>query len=171
MRLPAPRGFAWLVAMATFAILLTNSLEPTSAEADETSPAVPPNSKGWGAASPLPLPHTTSIRDMESKLFPFVRERKYVDLGWSVDKSVRDTGPYIRGWYYGTHPVVRVYYSPEMIKWLNSDRLDHIPDGATMIKEQYSFPAAKHEGKSEQELIDSIRSWTVMIKDAKGSHD
>ena len=53
----------------------------------------------------------------------------------SVDKGVRDTGPYIDGKYYGTHPAVRVWYSPGVMRWLANGRQGPIPDGEVIIKE------------------------------------
>ena len=97
--------------------------------------------------------------------------RRYVELGWLRDKRVRDTGPYLGGKSYGTHPAVRVYYSPGVIRWLKGGRAGTIPDGEMIIKEQYAAPAIRHEGKSEEQLWESLESWTVMVKDASGSHD
>ena len=122
-------------------------------------------------ASGLPLPGTMAVPDFEAKLFPFLKERQYVDMGWTKDKGVRDTGPYIDGTYYGTHPAVRAFYSPEVIRWLENGRIGRIPDGAMIVKEQYPPPAARHEGKTEEELRASLESWTVMVKDAAGSQD
>jgi hypothetical protein len=65
---------------------------------------------------PLPLPTTMSHIDYEQRLFPFIRSRAYAtDLGWSHDKRVRDTGAYVKGKYYGTHPAVRCFYSPKVM--------------------------------------------------------
>ena len=46
-----------------------------------------------------------------------------------------------------------------------------IPDGEMIIKEQYAPPAARHTGKSGDELWAALESWTVMVKDAAGSQD
>lgn len=119
----------------------------------------------------LPRPSEMSVIEFEKLLFPFLREHKYAELGWVKDKSVRDTGPYIDGKYYGTHPAVRVYYSPGVMRWLTGGRKGPIPDGEMIIKEQYAPPALQHHGKSESELRESLESWTVMIKDSRGSHD
>ena len=124
-----------------------------------------------GLVSDLPRPSTMSVHAFEEKLFDFVHERNYQKLGWSVDKTIRDTGPFIKGRAYGTHPAVRVYYSPEVIAWLMNQRRGMIPDGAMIIKEQYHEPAIQHVEKSEEELRESLKSWTVMVKDSKGSHD
>lgn len=119
----------------------------------------------------LPTPHEISVPAFEEELFAFLNQRKYVDLNWVQDKKLRDTGPFIDGTYYGTHPAVRVFYSPEVIAWLEDGRKGAIPDGAMIIKEQYPPPAIRHEGKTEAELWEALESWTVMVKDAKGSQD
>ncbi len=87
------------------------------------------------------------------------------------DKTVRDTGPYLNGVYYGTHPAVRVFYSPGIMRWLVEGRKGPIPDGEMVIKEQYSPPAIQHKHKTEEQLRESLESWTVMVKDSSGSHD
>jgi hypothetical protein len=117
------------------------------------------------------MPSQTPIETYEKELYRFLNDRQYVALGWKVDKKVRDTGPYIKGQYFGTHPAVRMYYSPEIIKWLLGGRRDPIPDGAMIIKEQFQEPAARHEGKTEEEIWAALKSWTVMVKDSKGSYD
>ncbi len=131
----------------------------------------PIQTSDFGRPSGLPRPSATPIIEFEEQLFRFVDERKYVDLGWHVDKRVRDTGPWIRGWYYGTHPAVRVYYSPEMMKWLTGGKITVIPDGATLIKEHFPRPAALHAEKDQAQLARDVASWTVMIKDSQGSYD
>ena len=122
-------------------------------------------------ANPLPLPSGYSVLEFERLLFPFLQQRRYAALGWARDKGVRDTGPFINGVSYGTHPAVRVYYSPAVVKWLESDRRSELPDGAMIIKEQFEPPAARYEAQPEAQLIESIRDWTVMIKDSRGSRD
>ena len=119
----------------------------------------------------FPRPSEQSVAEFETRLFAFLKDRRYVDAGWKKDKGVRDTGPYIDGTYYGTHPAVRVFYSPEVIAWLESGRRGPLPDGAIIIKEQYPPPAARHAGLSEEQLRGQLESWTVMVKDAAGSHD
>lgn len=124
-----------------------------------------------GRRAGLPLPNNMSVMEYEEVLFPFLKERRYIELEWLKDKGVRDTGPWIDGTYYGTHPAVRVFYSPGIIRWLAEGRRGPIPDGEMMIKEQYPPPAERHRGKTEAELRESLESWTVMVKDSKGSQD
>ena len=125
----------------------------------------------FGKPAELPRPSDMSTNEFERHLFKFVNAREYTKLGWMVDKGVRDTGPFINGKYYGTHPAVRIFYSPEIMEWLVDGRTGEIPDGAVIIKEQYPEPAIRHEGKSEEELWAALKSWTIMVKDSKGSHD
>ena len=119
-------------------------------------------------ASGLPLPSTLTNREFEELLYPFLNARRYVTLGWSKDKGIRDTGPYRNGVYYGTHPAVRVYYSPEMIAWLETDRSTPLPDGAMVIKEMYPPPAARYQGAEDSTVP---TQWTVMVRDKAGAHD
>ena len=124
-----------------------------------------------GRRASLPLPSSLRVADYETHLFEFLNRREYKALGWIPDKQVRDTGPYINGKYYGTHPAVNIYYSPEVIQWLKNGRRDKIPDGAMIIKEQFEPPAARYEGLDDDARFEHLSSWTVMVKDAAGSHD
>ena len=124
-----------------------------------------------GRPSDLPAPSVVAVSAFEAKLFAFLNDRQYVELGWRRDKAVRDTGPFIQGKYYGTHPAVRVYYSPGVLRWLVGGRVGKIADGEMIIKEQYAAPAIRHRDKTEGELWNALEAWTVMVKDSAGSHD
>jgi hypothetical protein len=100
-------------------------------------------------------------------LTSFLLRGDYLKLGWSEDKGLRDTGPFIKNFSFGVHPTVKIYYSPEIMKWLVAGRTGTIPDGAMIIKEQYTAPAAQYQLKKP----DPVTDWTIMIKDAKGSKD
>lgn len=130
----------------------------------------------------LPLPSTLPLQDYEKKLYPWLMKREYAKAGWAVDKEVRDTGPYIAGQYYGTHPAVRIYYSPEVVKWLEGGRKGEIPDGAIIVKEMFTPPAVLYQDlvnhpkykdpKAYKELLAKlVMAWTVMVRDKKGSKD
>ncbi|MDB5092685.1 MAG: hypothetical protein JWO85_786 [Candidatus Eremiobacteraeota bacterium] len=107
---------------------------------------------------------------IETKMLGYLQTYGYRKLGWCVDKSVRDTGPYVHGQYFGTHPAVRIYYSPEMIAWLRGGRVGVPHDGAVMIKEQYGPPpAARYAGLSGDQLTPT--DWTVMIRRSSASKD
>ena len=91
--------------------------------------------------------------------------------------------PVHRRLYYGTHPAVRIYYSPEVMDWLNSGRQGDVADGGMIIKEMFPPPAAlyvdpvigdpppKDPTTGASPLDGLISAWTVMVKDrsvAKG---
>ena len=126
----------------------------------------------------LPLPTTvppSEFVSFESRVLAFLQSGQYRQLGWCRDKGsehspVRDTGPFAKGVYYGTHPAVRIYYSPRAMKWLVDGRQGPIPDGAMIIKEQYRPPAARYSGLSDDQLP-KVTDWTIMIKDSAGAKD
>ena len=118
----------------------------------------------------FPLPSQLSREEYQTFLYDFLGSYDYRGLGWHRDKKIRDTGPYINGTYFGTHPAVRVYYSPGVMKWLEGGRNGKIPDGEFIIKEMYQPPALRYEGLSEAELpLPTL--WTVMVKDSSGAVD
>ena len=114
----------------------------------------------------LPLPSDLSREEFQATLYDYLSSFRYRELGWKRDKTIRDTGAWLNGRYSGTHPAVRLYYSPEVIDWLVNGREGELPDGAVIIKEMYEPPAARYEG-----VADATRphQWTVMIKD-RGGH-
>jgi len=158
-----------LIAMASVGCHEVTAQPTSEIVATETTLAVPP--VDCGRPSPLPLPSTLSVAEYEGLLFGFLNRREYKTLGWIPDKRVRDTGPYLDGKYYGSHPAVSIYYSPEIIRWLESGKRQAIPNGAMIVKEQYEPPAARYEGIDEGQRFELLSSWTVMVKDSAGSHD
>jgi len=121
-----------------------------------------------GNESGLPLPSTIAPEDLakyEKQVLDWLKAGSY--SCWKADKGIRDTGPWINDVYYGTHKAAKIYYSPAVIKWLVDGRSYPMPDGAMIIKEGYSAPAARWETKTPPPVAD----WTIMIKDAKGSAD
>lgn len=135
-----------------------------------------------------PLPSSLPLVDYERKLYRWILDREYTKLGWAKDKNVRDTGPFIDKTYYGTHPAVRIYYSPEVITWLeerqsnNGINNEPIADGAMIIKEMYTPPAAIYQQlsndpkyqtpeKYEKLLTGLVNNWTIMVKDSRASND
>jgi len=121
----------------------------------------------------LPLPSglpPAQFVDFEKQVFSFLQSGEYKRLGWCMDKGVRDTGAFSQGVYYGTHPAVRVFYSPKAMQWLAGGRQGPIPDGALIIKEQYPPPAGRYAGLVDNQLP-KVTDWTIMIKDSKGSKD
>ncbi len=146
---------------------------PAAAAAEEShgEHAAPAGVEIPGEPHDLPLPHTLSNLAYEKRLHAFLTNREFETLGWAEDKRIRDTGPFIDGVYYGTHPAVRIFYSPEMIEWLVGGRKGPIPDNAMMVKEQFAPPAARYEHLSEEEIVANVKSWTIMVKDKAGSYD
>ncbi len=131
--------------------------------------------------------------DYERKLYRWLIDRSYADItwadtswadtswtdiSWAVDKRVRDTGPFINGLYYGTHPAVRIYYSPEVMRWLQNDRQDGIDDGGMIVRRCSCLPRPfyqeleKADPTGYEELLEGlVTGWTVMVKDSEGSKD
>jgi hypothetical protein len=122
--------------------------------------------------NPLPNPGSLSLQQYEKKLYAFIQNREYdTKLNWCVDKGVRDTGPWIQGKYYGTHPAVRIYYSPRVMYWLTGDpdswkegkktgeakpkkpREGPVPDGGMIVKEMFQAPAKRYEGLTEKQIV------------------
>lgn len=99
------------------------------------------------------LPPATSP-DFETRLEKFMAAYCYRSLGWMHDAHVRSSD--------GVHPFVKIYYSPQMWHWMTvGHRQGEPPDGAMLVKEQYP--------ELTQPL--TLEDWTIMVKDAKGSHD
>ncbi|PYK08350.1 MAG: hypothetical protein DME65_14200, partial [Verrucomicrobia bacterium] len=118
----------------------------------------------------LPLPSTFlpgRLPEFQKILTGFLQRGDYLKLNWCGDKGLRDTGPFINKASYGVHPTVKIYYSPEIMRWLIDGRDGTVPDGAMIIKEQYAPPAAQYQIKPPLPVSD----WTIMIKDSKGSKD
>ena len=167
------RGKDWrfIVVMLAAASIASALYYSTSLARSDATRRPEAGQRDLGRPHSLPLPSTLTVMQFEEKLFEFLNNREYHKLGWVRDKGVRDTGSFIGGKYYGTHPAVRIYYSPGIIRWLLNDRAGKIPDGEMIVKEQFAPPAIRHHTKSEDDLLKSLESWTVMIKDSAGSHD
>ena len=130
----------------------------------------------------LPLPCARPLADYEKVLYTWLNQRRYADLdGWQKDERVRDTGPFVLNSNYGTHPAVRIHYSPEVVEWLDNDREGELPVGSMIVKEMFPSPSARfnerlwqeHQGDLEswnEWVAGQIHSWTVMIKDGQ-THD
>src|ERR1051326_2651882 len=130
-----------LVLVSVFFILAT------SAAAQES-----PCSNGQESGLPLPSSFLPArLPEFQTQLKSFLTSGKYRSLNWCEDKKLRDTGPFINGVSYGVHPTVKIYYSPAVIDWLvDKDKSKLIPDGAMIVKEQYSAPAARDQVQPPQ---------------------
>jgi mono/diheme cytochrome c family protein len=107
---------------------------------------------------------------IERTVLGYLSAYKYRALGWCEDKGVRDTGPYINHVSYGTHPAVRIYYSPEMMDWLRNGRRGVPRDGAVIIKEQYGDKPAEYFKNTPAADLQPT-DWTFMIRRSSASHD
>ncbi len=110
---------------------------------------------------PLPNPSDMGVAKFDSLLRDFLLRGCY--KSWVADSQIRNTGPFINGQSWGTHNAVKIYYSPESWNWLKArNREGEMPDGAMIVKEMFPSPA-----KQDAQLT----SWTIMVKDKKGSFD
>src|SRR5947209_25663 len=139
--------------------------QPTGAQSGH-APGAPQPICSERAEHQLPLPSTflpDRLTEFQAKLSAFLKHGDY--LHWCADKGLRDTGPFVNKVSLGVHPTVKIYYSPKIMKWLMHDRQGVIEDGAMIVKEQYTPPAAQYQLTAPEKVSD----WTIMIKDAKGA--
>ena len=160
-------AFLAAFALAALLVLVTGFPEVARLAASETACIAPqPAPAALRLPATLPPGEPTAV---EQRMLAYLQTYDYRNLGWCVDKYVRDTGPYVHGAYYGTHPAVRIYYSGEMMAWLRGGRRGVPPDGAVMIKEQYPAPAARYDGVRAEDLKPT--DWTIMIRRSSASRD
>lgn len=135
------------------------------------------------ATKPATLSDLNAKNAYDEELRSFLRAKTYRALGWHHDKRWRLTGPYVgdlgEGLSYGVHPLVRIYYSPEMVDWLCDGRSGDISDGAMIVKEMHGIDAASVEVDNGcMQAADTATdpgiepsSWTVMVRDSSASAD
>jgi hypothetical protein len=161
---------------------------------ESTPPVTEDTIRAWCKANPrrgLPahgiLQRPPALGDLlEKNIFDeafqaFLRSRAYATtLRWKHDLNWRLTGPYVgaigSGLSFGVHPAVRIYYSPEMIDWLCSDRSSTIPDGAMIVKEMHPIDvdldvAVDASSCMQIQANVSPTSWAVMIKASHAAKD
>jgi hypothetical protein len=159
---------------------------PTQKEIAQWCAANPDRGRPASLGMPASLLNVDAKNAYDKRLTEFVSNREYISLGWLHDTNWRMTGPYVgepgSGLSYGTHPAVRMYYSPEIIDWLCSGREEGgIPDGAMLIKHMHEINEEleielDNEGcmeitAPETAIDESATSWTIMVKDKTASHD
>src|ERR1044071_9147987 len=168
MQRRSPGNILVLCLILVSVLIVLNKIVPT-AHADRALTETSPCANGDESGLPLPSSFLPArLPEFQAQLKSFLSSGKYRTLNWCEDKKLRDTGPFVNGVSYGVHPTVKIYYSPSVINWLtHKDRDRVIPDGAMIVKEQYSPPAARYQLKPPPE----INGWTIMIKDSKGSQD
>jgi hypothetical protein len=168
-----PSPWLALLASALAALAAVPSARTEEARPHPASPALPCLA---AQESGLPLPssfaHAQDPAAYQGLLSRFLQDGVYERLGWCEDKSLRDTGPFIDGSYYGTHPVVRVWYSPSFARWLVEGRRGEVPDGAMIVKEQFDTPpASQYQGWTSEQVhayFHEHYDWTVMVRDRRG---
>jgi hypothetical protein len=182
-------SFAILIAGFVLASALDVQASAICPEEQET-PQVPTNLALCEELEPIVRqPHALPLHQYQAKLNQYLQNfcHRNVARGWRVDKRVRDTGPYVAAYqsgtwsanYYGTHAPVLIWYSPEMFAWLKANRPEHgapaepasAPDGAIMIKEMYSPPAAACASIGWERLRPITQGAAVMIRDGAASQD
>jgi cytochrome c553 len=138
----------------------------------------------WRQKTKLPLEpglitDLTTKNNYDELLREFLNSESY--QSWPHDQEWRLTGPYVgdigAGKSYGVHPAVRVYYSPQVVKWMCTDRNQEIGVGAIIIKEMHDIDSNLKIDKDENNCMsipknDQLKagSWTVMVK-SEQSHD
>jgi hypothetical protein len=185
------RGIA---AMLTFLGLLATSADAAGlCEDEQPTQQLPTDLALCAKLDPIVRkPGVGPLDQYESALNQYVTAMCHRNFaaGWQMDKTVRDTGPFIAtlangqwsGSYFGTHAPVLVWYSPEMLAWLLANRPSDpaltpaqpapVPDGAIMVKEMYSPPPA-----SACRIPDLLRlkpnsqGMAVMVRDSAAARD
>lgn len=132
--------------------------------------------------NPPPLADLDAKNAFDLAFEAFLRERAYAQEphNWVSDHNWRLTGPYVgmigSGSSYGTHPAVKIYYSPEVVEWLCGGRTGDIPDGAAIIKEMHPIDEALDITLNDQGCMViqadvPPASWTTFIKSSENSFD
>src|SRR5215203_3288465 len=145
---------------------------PTCPEEQDTKQLPPADPAVCDALDPVVRsPRAANLKDYETNLNQYLdlNCHRRLDKGWKVDKHIRDTGPWT-GTYSGTHAPVLVWYSPETYRWVKANRsadgtpsrsaVEPVPDGAMIIQEMYTAPAAACAGIDWE--------WLKNIKDEPG---
>lgn len=116
--------------------------------------------------APLPLPTRVGAEAYGRLLSAWLDSLCYrTEPGWKYDLQIRNTGPFINNQSFGTHPAVKVWYSPLAWKWLSGGRNGEVEDGGIIVKEMFTPPVIA--GLPDPPLA----GWTVMVRDSRGSWD
>ena len=192
----APRPCAALVATVLLAALAARPAGALTCPAEQPRPLLPADPALCARLAPLVRdPGSPALRDdsarYEELLGQYLRGFCHRDAasGWKRDKRVRDTGPFTAtlqdgawaGTYRGTHAPVVVWYSPEMVAWLEANRpaaahapspdaVPPIPDGAMMVKEMFPAPAAACAAVDPLRLLPTSGA-AVMVRARGASQD
>ncbi|HYG77773.1 MAG TPA: cytochrome P460 family protein, partial [Planctomycetota bacterium] len=120
---------------------------------------------------PLPNPSKIGVERYTKLLHEFIKQGGHE--GWKHDPQTRPTGPFFvhddgEVESLGTHSpaAVKVYYSPEVWKWMTGDRKAPIPDGGMIVKVLYA-----RDEKDPTTFSPDPTGFSVMVKDSQGSWD
>ena len=198
-------GFCFVLSCSAAAAASPLPNDPTQWTCSDPQPT-PQEIEQWcaenadkGQPADLPTPGPGTLFNLDEKnaydlaLRQFYENRDYTQkLSWAHDLHWRLTGPLVgqlpdgrsapQFESYGVHPVVRIYYSPEVVEWLCHDRQGPIKDGAMIVKEMLSISSVKitadtkqcmtvDQMSAEQSLQKGNLSWAVMVKASKASQD
>ena len=184
------RSRGHIAALAGAVAAWLSSVAPAAAtcSADMKTPQLPTDPALCRALDDIVRhPSALPLDQYEQKLGEYLRHYCHRGAGWTPDKRVRDTGPFVGtivdgkwvGKYFGTHNPVWVWYSREMIDWLHKNRPDGdktianaapLPDGAMMVKEMFPAPAAACADVDPINLRPTSGA-AVMVRDTKAAHD
>ena len=184
---------ACLAVAALIALVLVTAAHASDLCADEqAAEQIPPKDPAYCANLDAAMRHPGAVPldQYERTLDDFISHychRRLADH-WAMDKTVRDAGPFVatlaNGVWTGneqaTHMPVLIWYSPEMMDWLEKYRAPAhpaanpppIPDGAIMVKEMYnSTPASACRVPDLLKLKPAEQGAAVMVRDSKAAKD
>ena len=185
-----PRYLRAALAASAGLVWCGQALAAASCAAERDTPLVPKDPALCASLEQVVRrPDALPLNAYEAKLAEFLRNfcHRNEAAGWTPDKRMRDTGPFIgvfqngkwSGDYHGTHAPVVVWYSPDMIEWLKANRPEThaaasteapVPDGAIMVKEMYPPPISACADADVTRLF-PLNGGAVMVRAAGASHD
>lgn len=138
-------------------------------------------------------PSAIPLEQYEARLGEFLRGwcHRRPEAGWERDRSLRATGPFHAdfdgakwvGHANGVHAPVVIWYSPEAMRWLRTERGSKgkeakekgsteapVPGGAILVKEMFTAPADRCRSVEPERLFPSSGA-AVMVRDPGGSYD
>ena len=179
--------------LVSLAILVTSPRAASLCQDEQPTPQLPTDLELCTRLDPIVRkPSALPLDQYETALNKYVTAMCHRNFaaGWQMDKTVRDTGPFIAtlangqwsGSYFGTHSPLLIWYSPDMIAWLRANRPADpaktpakpapIPDGAIMVKELYSPPpAAACRIADLLRLRPNTNGMAVMVRDSAAARD
>ena len=192
---PVQHALTFCLAVLLLTAPATAQREILDCEADIRPQSIEPDARCPRLYKELPLPGTVSLVEYEEKINEFLRlfchrytDEEHPGKSWASDKYVRDTGPFVSTladgkWTsegYGVHTPVLIWYSPDMLEWMEKNRPANedeapkdpgeIPDGAFMVKEMYPYPAASCSSVPKASLL-PVNGAAIMVRDKEGSKD